>query len=319
MFLPLPVIRPESAAITGGAGLAAALAAAATKLGAPRTLGRIKEMIAGGGDAVSALMAELADLARRRLVHADETAPGPTIVMAIDQAEELFNPDGADEAARLLALLAELLTPAEGAAAPRVIVLVTIRSDRYELLQAQAGFAEVKRTLFDLPPIAPAEFKAVIEGPAARVVEAGGRLAIDPALTERLIADAAGADALPLLSFTLERLFTDYGTDGRLTLAEYSKLGGVQGSIEAAIEQAFAEPGRSPAIPAAKEDQLASLRAAFIPWLARIEPDTGAPMRRVARRDEIPSGSARDGRATGLGAAAGGRSPRRCRRRRGRA
>ena len=84
------------------------------------------------------------------------------------------------------------------------------------------------------------------------MVEAGGRLEIDPALTEQLIADAGGADALPLLSFTLERLYTDYGADGRLTLDEYNKLGGVQGSIEAAVAQAFAEPGRAPAIPAAQ-------------------------------------------------------------------
>ena len=166
-----------------------------------------------------------------------------------------------------------------------------MRSDRYELLQAQEAFASVKRQLFDLPPLPTAEFKSVIEGPARRVVEAGGRLEIDPALTEQLIADAAGADALPLLSFTLERLYLDYGTDGRLTLAEYQKLGGVQGSIEAAVAQAFAEPGRAPAIPATKDAQLASVRAAFIPWLARIAPDTGVPMRRVARLDEIPESS----------------------------
>ena len=105
------------------------------------------------------------------------------------------------------------------------------------------------------------------------------------------MADAGGADALPLLSFTLERLYADYGGEGRLTLAEYQKLGGVKGSIEAAVARAFAEPGRAPAIPAAKDAQLACVRAASIPWLARIAPDTGVPMRRMARLDEIPEGS----------------------------
>ncbi len=33
------------------------------------------------------------------------------------------------------------------------------------------------------------------------------------------------------------------------------------------------------------------MRAAFIPWLARIAPESGAPMRRVARVEEIPEGS----------------------------
>ncbi len=32
-------------------------------------------------------------------------------------------------------------------------------------------------------------------------------------------------DALPLLAFTLERLYTDYGADGDLQLGEYEKLG----------------------------------------------------------------------------------------------
>jgi hypothetical protein len=110
-------------------------------------------------------------------------------------------------------------------------------------------------------------------------------------LTEKLIGDSRGADALPLLGFTLERLYADYGGGGRLTVAEYDRLGGVEGSIEAAVANALAEPGRLPAIPAEKEAQLAALRATFIPWLARIDPETGAPMRRVARLSEIPDGS----------------------------
>src|SRR5207244_3608011 len=103
--------------------------------------------------------------------------------------------------------------------------------------------------------------------------------------------EAQGADALPLLGFTLERLYSDYGSGGRLTLVEYDKLGGMQGSLEAAVADALAEPTRSPVIPATRDAQLASLRATFIPWLARIDPETGAPMRRVARFDEISEGS----------------------------
>ena len=139
--------------------------------------------------------------------------------------------------------------------------------------------------------MSPAEFRSVIEGPARRVVEAGGRLVIEPALTERLIADAEGADALPLLSFTLERLYADYGGAGRLSLGDYERLGGVQGSIEAAVASALAEPGPTPVIPIDREAQYAALRAAFIPWLARIDPESRAPMRRRARRDEIPDAS----------------------------
>ena len=87
-----------------------------------------------------------------------------------------------------------------------------------------------------------------------------------------------------MLGFTLERLYADYGATGRLTLTDYDRLGGLQGSIEAAVSAALSEPGRPPAIPAEKEAQVAALRAAFIPFLARIDPESGLPMRRVARR-----------------------------------
>mgnify|MGYP003341083600 CR=1 FL=1 len=53
--------------------------------------------------------------------------------------------------------------------------------------------------------------------------------------------DEGGAkDALPLLAFTLERLYLEYGGRGRLTLADYEALGRIKGSIEAAVERAFA-------------------------------------------------------------------------------
>src|SRR5262249_36140180 len=150
------------------------------------------------------------------------------------------------------------------------------------LIQNEPHLATLNRELFDLPPMPPSEFKSVIEGPVRRAVEGGRRLAIEPALTERLIADARGADALPLLAFTLERLYVDYGSASALTLTHYESLGGVQGSIQAAIDNAFLHPTRPPAIPVSKEEQFARLRAAFIPWLARIDPATGVPIRRVA-------------------------------------
>jgi WD40 repeat protein len=285
-FLPVPIIRPETTVITGSAGLANALAQTFERLGTPRATGRIKEALTSSTDSLALLLDELVTLAKNRSARFSDMKTEPTVVLALDQAEELFNPDGAAEAATFIQLLSDALTPSR-----RVIVLVTIRSDRYEMLQAEGRLADTKRELFDLPPILASEFKSVIEGPANRVAEASGQLSVEPALTEQLIQDARGADALPLLGFTLERLYADYGREGHLRLADYNKLGGVQGSIEAVVTNALTEPGRSPAIPFDKEAQLAALRGAFIPWLARIDPDTGVPMRRVARMDEIPDGS----------------------------
>jgi hypothetical protein len=75
-----------------------------------------------------------------------------------------------------------------------------------------------------------------------------------------------------------------YGGSGRLCREDYETLGGVRGSIEAAVEAAFTDPGRDPAIPRTR----VPLRMGFIPWLARIDPDTEERKRRVARWEEIP-------------------------------
>ena len=285
----LPVVRPEAAVLSGGSGLALSLSAAFERLGTSYTPGRIKGRLARGAEGFRSLLAELTALSRDRLVHLGPGGSDPAIVLPLDQAEELFNPDGAEEAGTFLDLVAAVLSGRDGAPVPRVVILATIRSDRYELIQAEPRLAELARDLFDLPPIAPSEYKGIIEGPAHVVSDAGTRLKVDPALTAQLIADAQGVDALPLLGFTLERLFADYGGDGRLALADYQELGGMEGLLEAAVAQALAEPGRSPAIPASGPAQQAALRDAFIPWLARIDPETGVPMRRVARVGEIPA------------------------------
>ena len=86
----------------------------------------------------------------------------------------------------------------------------------------------------------------------------------------------------------MERLFVECGGDGDLRLVEYEALGGVRGSIEKAVDAAFADPGRAPAVPADKAEQAQLLRRGFIPWLVRVDPDTEERKRRVARWDAIP-------------------------------
>ena len=109
---------------------------------------------------------------------------------------------------------------------------------------------------------------------------------------QALLADieAGGAkDALPLLAFTLERLYGEYHAGGHLKLSHYNDLGRVKGSIEAAVERAFKAADADPAISRDRVARLALLRRGLIPWLAGIDSDTGAPRRRVARLSEIPA------------------------------
>ncbi len=290
-FLPLPVIRPERAVLSGASGLVASLETAFGDQGTPKTRASIRSELQAPNGLIH-LLSELQNLARSRLGGAAST---PTIVLAIDQGEELAGVEGREEAETFLAMLAQTLQ-ASGAAheAPErewklPLVVVTIRSDAYERLQTEPSLEGNTPRLFDLPPVSPKQFKAVIEGPAARATAAGHKLVVDPALTEQLLRDAEGADALPLLAFTLERLYFEHGADGDLRLDEYEALGGVRGSIEAAVEVAFAEPGRQPVVPANKAERTALLHKAFVPWLAIVDPQTNERRRRVARWDELPA------------------------------
>ena len=167
-----------------------------------------------------------------------------------------------------------------------MIVAVTIRADRYEPLQIAPELAGVHSAVFDeLKPMPPAGYSEVITGPARRATAAGRRLVVEPALVERLLTEAAeGADALPLLALTLERLYRDFGDDGDLTVAEYESMGGMAQVVQTEVDKLL-DDDRGAAGPTRQ------LHDAFIPWLATINPDNDQPMRRLARWDDLPAAS----------------------------
>jgi WD40 repeat protein len=283
-FYVLPIVRPERAALTGEHGLAAMLEAALKARGITRNRADIREAVNAGAKGVAPLL--------RQLAVAEDVGDGgsegpPTLVIAIDQAEELLTADNA-EASPLLTLLAELGRSDD----PAVMVIFTVRSDGFEQLQSRPELAATQpHHLIDLPPVQAGSFGDIIRGPARRVSAAGRKLTVDETLVDALLSDieqGGTKDALPLLAFTLERLYRDYGADGDLQLAEYERLGRIRGAIEAAVEQALSKADGNPAIPRDRAARLALLRRGLIPWLAGIDPETGAPRRRVARLAEVP-------------------------------
>jgi formylglycine-generating enzyme required for sulfatase activity len=286
-FLPLPIIRPERAAISGETGLLRALEGAfeAARIKVPRA--ELRAAINGGATKLKPLLQALAEGAP--LASDAEAKPRPPIlILSIDQGEELFLAEAQDEAQLFLALLRDLLSDD----APALIAVFTIRSDNYERLQLAKALEGVRQETLSLPPVPKGSYAEVIKGPARRLDETARALKIEDALVEALLADieAGGAtDALPLLAFTLERLYGDYHAGGHLKLAHYNELGRVKGSIEAAVECAFKAADGDPAIPKDRRARLDLLRRGLIPWLAGIDPDTGAPRRRVARLSEIPA------------------------------
>ncbi|MFD7657425.1 TIR domain-containing protein [Actinosynnema sp. NPDC059797] len=164
-------------------------------------------------------------------------AGGGRLLVAVDQAEELFTrvPEGEREA--VAALLREAL---EGP----VRVVATLRSEFLDDLRALPALAGVSVGAYVLAPLDREVLREVITGPA-RVAGLG----VDPKLVGRLVADTGSGEALPLLAFTLRRLASGCSRGDELSADRYRVIGGVHGALarhaDATLERAVARSGLS--------------------------------------------------------------------------
>ena len=287
-FLPLPVIRPERAVINGETGLLAALESAFAAAKIPMARADLRTVVQAGAVKLKPFLQALADRAAPMPADASIKSKPPTLVVSIDQGEELFLVEAQGEAKPFLALLRDLINTDK----PAIITLFTIRSDNYERLQLAPELEGVHQQTISLPPMPKGSYAEIVKGPARRMEETERALDLEEALVDALLSDieaGAAKDALPLLAFMMERLYVEHGGDGDLTVAEYRSLGGIRGSIEAAVERALKSADADPAIPRDRVARLRLLRRGLIPWLAGIDPDTGMPRRRVAHLSEIPA------------------------------
>ena len=287
-WLPLPIVRPERAAISGKYGLAEALrqiigeprfAGEIHKRGLPRSRADIQDFIEKTDDGLARLLAALREIAQAGWSSSDCATPLTTVI-AVDQGEELFNEEGQDEATRFIEILTKTLT-----ADPRTLLLLVTRSNSFPLVQSEPNLAALPKDTFTLDVMLEGSYRAVIEGPA-RLIEPPVK--IDPELVDALLEDISGQDALPLLAFTLAHLYDNYRADNELTLSGYDKVGRVKGVIDKTVAQAFAEAVARGEAPKDGKAQLALARSAFIPHLAQINA-AGRSARHVAPRDKIPA------------------------------
>jgi hypothetical protein len=286
-FAVLDIVRPERNALTGERGFAHSLHALRSGLGLDRpVLAEIKNAcLAVDAERLLSWLEEAREAAASRLPVEMSATPKPTLVLPLDQAEELFGVDAGPQASQFLRLLGRLLRRTRNGAAPGLIVAGTIRADRYEMMQTAPELADLGTRVFaELRPMPIAQFKEVILGPAARSTAAGRPVRVQPELVERLLAESAeGADTLPLLSLTLARLYADFEGAGELTVDGYKAIGGMSSVVQTEIDAVLARD------PIERQVQLEHLHSAFVPWLATINPDNDQPMRRVANLSDIPT------------------------------
>ena len=89
-FLPLPIIRPEMAVISGTSGLIHAIEQAFKAIERPVNRGEIAASIEAGAPALLGLLSRLVETGNGKIQ--------PSLVLSIDQGEELFLAEGAREA-----------------------------------------------------------------------------------------------------------------------------------------------------------------------------------------------------------------------------
>ncbi|MBF0148333.1 MAG: TIR domain-containing protein [Magnetococcales bacterium] len=289
-YLLLPIIRPGTGVMKGEFGLFECLINAFTHAGMSYDENQLNNSIAAGN-------AVLGPWLNQWVEKSSPSSPSgpkkfPTLILSIDQGEELFSEEKEKEAEskQFLDLLRDLLW----AKSPDLIAMFTIRSDSFEKLQMVKELKEIRLEPFNLPIMPRGAFKHIIEGPIQRCQTPERPFYFDPKLTSSLlhdIGDQEGKDVLPLLAFTLEHLYKTFHGRNELLNENYRSMGKIKGAMQAAITRVMEEARKDPSLPRDEEERLRLLRHGLIPSLVKIDPETKSPRRRVAKRTEIPKES----------------------------
>ena len=268
-WLPVPPMRPQQEPVDE---LAAALVTAFAACGHARDWNALRQALRAAADPTAAASGtDLLAVTRELAVAAGRT--DATVLLTIDQAEELFSYTPAGAAERFLRLLRAALEPGDR----RLMVLATMRSDFLGSFQSHPALQDkefghhLRYRALTVDPMPLRSVAEIIRGPARL---AG--LEVDDGLVEAVVGDVGDQDALPLLAFTLRRIYERATAEGqgRLTLGAYDAVGRLEGSVRQEAQRLIDEARPGP-------DDLDALHAAFVPTLVRINADGGYARRRA--------------------------------------
>jgi WD40 repeat protein len=279
-WLPLRAIRAgRGGAIEGSEGLLYALEDVHNRFALRASRADLRQRLASAESFVALLHELRSAAARRALISAP---PYPLSLLCLDQGEELFAADAGAEIEKLLSLARAAID------ADAALLLVTIRSDAYGLMQSASTLAGIDQVPLSLGPVPQGEIARIIREPSEVLRRKAGPSApmFDTAIVERLQNEIAGEmDALPLLAFVLQRLMREHAGTSTIGVKELEQTGGVAAAIEQEAEAALADAGFG----LDRAERREVLRRLFVPRLARIDRDSKAPQRRVARQSDLPA------------------------------
>lgn len=181
--------------------------------------------------------------------------PEATVLLVVDQFEELLDHDADTAASRFLSLMGETST----AESCPLLILGTMRSDYLGNLQASPPLGGLGFRGFPVGPMGEEGMRQIIEEPAIL-----GQIEIEKALSERLLRDTGTSDALPLLAFTLRMMWDRLHERHLFTKADYDSFGGLQGAIAKVAEQAYSDLMREPMDDTTRQGLSIDLKRAFL-------------------------------------------------------
>jgi formylglycine-generating enzyme required for sulfatase activity len=216
-----------------------------------------------------ATLRDLIDATERRRKELNQPKP-PGFFLYVDQGEELYVRAEEKQRRRFSEVVAD------GQGDPRLLILMSLRADFFGELQADELLYGVHRQV-NVPPLREAELREVVSRPAELL---GARFETDglaDIITRRTAEESVkDVGALPLLSYTLDDMWTDMVRrgDGILRLPVQSfELGGVL--VSRANDFLAAHPGAE-----------AALRRVLTLRCATVRED-GEPTRRRALRSDF--------------------------------
>jgi len=203
-----------------------AIARSATDRGASAGAGALRDTLRDAWSRGADLRAQLDAVMMPLKLKTDQATA--TVLIALDQAEELARADG--ESGDTLGAYLRAALAQNGDENTSYAVVITVRSDSFSELQAAKQFDGLVTRTADIRTMPPYRFSSAIEQPAARY-----GVEIEPNLIETLMEDAGGKDSLPLLAFTLQRLWRQYQSERCIRAADYFRNGDRVGRAQAQI------------------------------------------------------------------------------------
>lgn len=255
-WLVVPPLRPLGHPLRE---LATALALAFAEHGSEKDWRELHERLEAGGDALGDVARDLRLAARR---------PEATVLLTVDQAEELTGGDGGSQAEPFLG---RLRAAVEAPASP-LMVIFTVRADLLGTFHKYPAVRGFEMADLRVGPVPKERLLEIVEGPARLA-----RLELEDGLARAMVAETETDDALPLLAFALRELWDRRREDGKLTLASFRRdLGGLAGSVARAAEAVYTTqpPGgteekvRAGFLALARIDERGEYARRTLPWSA---------------------------------------------------